>query len=74
MAPNFCRLIAILSLWCTGAASGAEPPAGLLKFGITAVILQDQGEFLAVGWPRAVASPRLPQIRTCPIRASGSSD
>ena len=27
-----------------------------------------------VGWPRAVASPRLPQIRTCPIRASGSSD
>ena len=27
-----------------------------------------------VGWPRAVAYPRLPQIRTCPIRASGSSD
>ena len=26
-----------------------------------------------VWWPRAVASPRLPQIRTCPIRASGSS-
>ena len=25
------------------------------------------------GWPRAVARPRLPQIRTCPIRASGSS-
>ena len=25
------------------------------------------------GWPRAVTHPRLPQIRTCPIRASGSS-
>ena len=25
------------------------------------------------GWPRAVTRPRLPQIRTCPIRASGSS-
>ena len=26
------------------------------------------------GWPRVVALPRLPQIRTCAIRASGSSD
>ena len=26
------------------------------------------------GWPRAVAHPRLPQIRTCPIKASGSSN
>ena len=26
------------------------------------------------GWPRAVTHPRLPQIRTCPIRAYGSSD
>jgi transposase-like protein len=25
------------------------------------------------GWPRVIAHPRLPQIRTCPIRASGSS-
>ena len=25
------------------------------------------------GWPRVVAHPRLPQIRTCPTRASGSS-
>ena len=26
------------------------------------------------GWPRVVSHPRLPQIRTCPTRASGSSD
>ena len=26
------------------------------------------------GWPRAVAHPRLPRIRTCPIKAYGSSD
>jgi hypothetical protein len=26
------------------------------------------------GWARAVTRPGLPQIRTCPIRASGSSD
>jgi transposase len=25
------------------------------------------------GWPRVITHPRLPQIRTCPIRASGSS-
>jgi len=25
------------------------------------------------GWPRVIAHPRLPQNRTCPIRASGSS-
>jgi transposase-like protein len=25
------------------------------------------------GWPRGLVHPRLPQIRTCPIRASGSS-
>ena len=28
----------------------------------------------AAGWPRVVAHPRLPQIRTCPTRASGSSN
>ena len=28
----------------------------------------------AAGWPRAVTHPRLPQIRTCPIKASGSSN
>ena len=31
------------------------------------------GELLA-GWPRAVAHPRLPQIRACPTQAPGSSD
>ena len=31
-------------------------------------------EILEVGWPRAVARPRLPQIRTCGIPASGSSN
>lgn len=25
------------------------------------------------GWPRGIAPPGLPQIRTCPSRASGSS-
>ena len=25
------------------------------------------------GWPRAITRPRLPQIRTCPIKAFGSS-
>ena len=30
------------------------------------------GQALA-GWPRVITHPRLPQIRTCPIRASGSS-
>ena len=29
---------------------------------------------LPAGWPRVVAHPRLPQIRTCPIKASGSSN
>ena len=47
MTHKFCPLIAALSLWCAGAVSGAEPPAAVLKFGITAVILQDQGAFLA---------------------------
>ena len=51
MAHNICRLIAVLSLWCAGTASGAESPAALLKFGVTAVILQDQSEFLAQ-WER----------------------
>jgi len=27
----------------------------------------------AAGWPRVVSSPGLPQIRTCPIKAYGSS-
>ena len=27
----------------------------------------------AAGWPWVITHPRLPQIRTCPIRASGSS-
>jgi hypothetical protein len=30
-------------------------------------------ELNGAGWPRVIAHPRLPQIRTCPIRASGSS-
>ena len=28
---------------------------------------------VTAGWPRVIAHPRLPQIRTCPTRASGSS-
>ena len=28
----------------------------------------------AAGWPRAVTHPRLPQFRTCPTKASGSSN
>ena len=28
----------------------------------------------AAGWPRAVAHPRLPQFRTCPIRAPAGAD
>ena len=33
----------------------------------------DRTEPLAAGWPGEVTLPGLPQIRTCPIRASGSS-
>ena len=48
MRRTACSLIAVLGLWCADSASGAGPPArAALKFGITAVILQDQGEFLA---------------------------
>lgn len=47
MALRCCRLIALLSLWFAGAAPGAESPLTPLEFGITAVILQDQSEFLA---------------------------
>jgi hypothetical protein len=35
-------------------------------------VVVEAGHALA-GWPRVIAHPRLPQIRTCPIRASGSS-
>ena len=39
-----------------------------------AVAADDQAESVGpAGWPRAVTHPWLPQIRTCPIRASGSS-
>ena len=31
-------------------------------------------DYRLAGWPRAVAHPRLPRIRTCPIKAYGSSD
>ena len=30
-------------------------------------------EIYPAGWPWVITHPRLPQIRTCPIRASGSS-
>ena len=33
----------------------------------------DGGDW-AAGWPRAVTHPRLPQFRTCPTKASGSSN
>ena len=34
-------------------------------------VLEPEGQ--AAGWPREITLPGLPQIRTCPIRASGSS-
>ena len=37
------------------------------------VVAGHKGHPAAAGWPRVIAHPRLPQIRTCPIRASGSS-
>lgn len=51
MARIIHRLAAVLCLWCGGPASGAESPAAPLTFGVTAVILQDQDEFLAQ-WER----------------------
>ena len=56
MGRNACSLIAVLvvvlGLWCASAASGAESHSrAALRFGVTAVILQDQSEFLAQ-WER----------------------
>ena len=47
MAHTPLRLLAVLCLGCTCSISHAESRDPPLKFGITAVILQDQGEFLA---------------------------
>ena len=48
---------------------------GLLSF--IAVFGREQGAegywLGRAGWPWVITHPRLPQIRTCPIRASGSS-
>ena len=51
----------------------------LFRYGLIADVLRlapgspDIRRALA-GWPRAVAHPRLPQIRACAIDALGSSD
>ena len=46
-------------------------------FGISAtpddVLVGPGSKELMAGWPREVTLPGLPQIRTCPIQASGSS-
>jgi hypothetical protein len=53
--------------------------AAAKRYKVDVVVVQDFVHVLeylwkaAAGWPRVIAHPRLPQIRTCPIRASGSS-
>ena len=46
---------------------------GPLRCTIGASSLPHGSRNSVAGWPRVVASPGLPQIRTCPIRAYGSS-
>ena len=52
-------------------ADGDEVGATLVVARVGAVHELGTGR---AGWPRVVAHPRLPQIRTCPTRASGSSN
>ncbi len=45
----------------------------LVDYIVRSSLLLHQAFLAHVGWPRGIAGPRLPQIRTCAIDASGSS-
>ncbi len=51
------------------AVTAIEDPANVGKKGIRPIIVSEK----MAGSPRAVTRPRLPQIRTCAVNASGSS-
>jgi hypothetical protein len=80
---GYARVTAHAAAICVAeyAAGGPDLCECLPAGGYSACQRDDDGDGLArigvdlpAGWPRAVSRPGLPQIRTCPTRASGSSD
>ena len=54
--------------------AGSEPWREVEALLLEDALVMEDGETGRVGWPREVTLPGLPQIRTCAISASGSSD